>query len=94
MKIQFTRNVQFTRLIKINGRLKEFNFRKANSKAEGQFTVDVLDDSQQGNRIIFKMEPTDNRWRIIQTDYLPLWILQQEPAFNELIDEELKRYKS
>ena len=28
MQIQFTKNIQFTRLVKADGRLREFNFRK------------------------------------------------------------------
>ena len=64
MHIQFTKNIQFTRLLKADGRLKEFNFRKINGIKEGMFTVDVSDD--RGNRIIFRMQKEDNGWKIMQ----------------------------
>ena len=45
MQIQFTKNIQFTRLVKADGRLREFNFRKYRGE-EGEllFSVDVVDD--------------------------------------------------
>ena len=85
MKIEFIKNIQFSRLIKVNGRLKEFNFRKPNSK-ESPFTVDVIDD--RANRIIFKMQKTDDTWKILP-QVLPEWIIQGEAAFAEIIGEEL-----
>lgn len=87
MKLKFVRNIHFTRLIKIDGRLKEFNFRKANHHTKGHFSVDTID--QYGERIIFKMEKSAKGWFII-TPNLPDWIMEQEPRFNELIGEELK----
>lgn len=87
MELDFVKNIQFTRLIKVDGRLKEFNFRKPNSKQEGSFTVDVLDDS--GTRIIFSMQLIDNCWKIV-SHQLPGWVLESEPAFNEMIYEEFK----
>lgn len=53
METRFIKNIQFTKLIKIDGKLKEL-IRKSNSYPEGQFTIDVIDD--RGNRIIFNME--------------------------------------
>jgi hypothetical protein len=86
MHIQFTRNIQFTRLLKADGRLKEFNFRKINGIKEGMFTVDVSDD--RGNRIIFRMQKEDNGWKIIQ-QRLPQWIWENENNFHDLIEQEL-----
>ena len=63
MELKFVKNIQFTRLIKADGRLKEFNFRKPNGREEGLFTVDVIDD--RGNRIIFNMAKEENAWRIV-----------------------------
>ena len=88
MKIQFIKNIQFTRLVKAEGRLREFNFRKVNGIKDGMFTVDVSDD--RGNRIIFNMEKNDNQWKITSTAPLPDWITQNEAKFEELIEEELK----
>lgn len=87
MKLNFIKNIQFTKLIKVEGRLKEFNFRKPNGKQEGLFTVDVIDE--RGNRIIFNMEKTGDQWKIISSG-LPAWILNTETTFNEIIEEELK----
>ncbi|MBS1741424.1 MAG: hypothetical protein JST81_00190 [Bacteroidetes bacterium] len=89
MKITFNKNIQFTRLLKVHGRLREFNFRKANAHANGVFTVDVLDEeSPMGNRIIFKMELKDNEWKIV-TNGLPIWVLEKEATLREIIAEEL-----
>lgn len=87
MELKFVRNVQFTRLIKSDGQLKEFNFRKPNGKKEGSFTVDVIETG--GQRIIFNMEAIDGEWKIISND-LPGWILASEEALNEIIEEEFK----
>ena len=88
MKIQFIKNIQFTKLVKADNRLREFNFRKINSAKEGLFTVDVSDD--RGNRIIFNMENIDNHWKIASQTTLPDWITRNENKFEELIEEELK----
>jgi len=88
MELDFVKNIQFTKLIKVDGRLKEFNFRKPNSRHEGSFTVDVMDDN--GNRIIFRMELSDNNWKIASQQLLPEWVVKSEHAFNAMIDEEFK----
>jgi hypothetical protein len=90
MKIEFNKNVQFTKLVKAEGRLREFNFRKINSIKEGLFTVDVCDD--RGNRKIFNMKRVDNSWRIQLEENLPEWIISNEETLNALIDEELKNH--
>lgn len=87
MELKFIKNVQFTRLIKVDGRLKEFNFRKPNGKQEGPFTVDVIDS--KGKRIIFNMEMIENAWKIT-TEELPGWVLESENSFHDMIEEEFK----
>lgn len=87
MELKFVRNIQFTRLIKCDGQLKEFNFRKPNGKQEGPFTVDVID--AKANRIIFNMEMQDNNWKITTAD-VPTWVMQSEHDFHEIIEEEFK----
>jgi hypothetical protein len=86
MQIQFIRNIQFTRLVKAEGRLREFNFRKSNGLQEGLFTVDVSDD--RGNRIVFHMQKEEGIWKIIKQQ-LPAWIGENEGGFHTLIEEEL-----
>ncbi|MBC7535601.1 MAG: hypothetical protein H7258_07915 [Ferruginibacter sp.] len=91
MKITFNKNVQFTRLIKIGGRLREFNFRKANTTNKGLFTVDVLDDEgPQGNRIIFYMEYKETEWQI-QPQKLPSWVQGTEKQLDKIISEALEK---
>jgi hypothetical protein len=87
MIINTIRNIHFTRLVKANGRLREFNFRKANGEIAGIFHVDVSDD--RGNRHMFKMEKeSNNHWAIIDQP-LPGWVKDSEKHLHELIEEEL-----
>jgi hypothetical protein len=86
MQVQFIRNIQFTKLVKADGRQREFNFRKSNGLQEGLFTVDVSDD--RGNRIIFHMQREEGIWKIIKQQ-LPPWIWENEANFHSLIEEEL-----
>lgn len=87
MELKYVKNIQFTKLIKIDGRLKEFNFRKSNGKQEGLFTVDVIDE--KGKRIIFSMEMQDSSWKITNTE-LPAWVTDNENIFRDIIEEEFK----
>ncbi len=87
MELKYVKNIQFTRLIKCDGQLKEFNFRKSNGKLEGPFTVDVID--ARANRIIFNMEMVDGNWKIT-TENLPVWVMESEKDFHEIIEEEFK----
>jgi hypothetical protein len=87
MQFKFTKNIQFTKLIKANGRLKEFNFRKLNDHKEGMFTVDVVDE--RDSRVFFNIQKIDNSWKIVK-QALPQWVLENEQIFHEVIEEELK----
>ena len=90
MQLTFIKNIQFTKLIKADGRLREFNFRRYNSDNQQPaiFSVNVVDN--RDNRIIFEMKQEDNIWKIIKQASLPVWILQNETNFHESIAEELK----
>jgi hypothetical protein len=87
MRIQFIKNIHFTRLLKINGRLREFNLRKLKGTQEELFSVDVSDD--RGNRIMFQMQKDGNTWKITD-QHVPKWILENEDKLHELIEEELR----
>jgi hypothetical protein len=90
MQLSFIKNIQFTKLIKADGRLREFNFRRYNSGNQLQpaiFSVNVVDN--RDNRILFEMRKEDNLWKIIKQP-LPQWILENETNFHESIEEELK----
>ncbi|MEO5683600.1 MAG: hypothetical protein ABIQ88_13205 [Chitinophagaceae bacterium] len=87
MQIQFIKNIQFTRLIKADGHLREFNFRKLTGFQDELFTVDVSDD--RGNRIMYRMRKEDGVWKIIAQP-LPEWVIKNEAIFNDVIEEELR----
>ena len=87
MRIEFVKNIQFTRLVKVDGRLREFNFRKLGGPNEGIFTVDVSDD--RGNRLLFRLKKEGGEWKILPQQ-LPAWVLTKESDFHELIEEELR----
>ena len=86
MPIQFVKNIQFSKLIKAEGRLREFNFRKTGTGADEKCSVDTVDD--RGNRIIFSMFREGGAWKLSST-LLPKWICQYEVQLNEAIEEEI-----
>lgn len=87
MTTTFIKNIQFTKLIKVDGRLREFNFRKMTNAAGIQFSVDVSDD--KGNRIMLWLQKDNGNWTIQEPSTLPSWILKQESILHQLIEEEL-----
>ena len=88
MNIHFTRNIHFTKLVKTTDRLREFNFRMLPGTSNNLLHVDVPDD--RGNRIMFKMQRTDNNsWRIVEQE-LPAWVGESEKILNDAISEDVK----
>ena len=81
------KNIQFSKLVKTEGRLREFNLRKSNPNGKVMLFVDVTDD--RSNRIIFQMLKDNESWKI-QPQLLPDWIIKNENKFHELIEDELK----
>jgi hypothetical protein len=88
MPIQFVKNVQFSKLIKAEGRLREFNFRKTGTGSDEKCSVDTVDD--RGNRIIFSMFKEGGAWKLSST-LLPKWICQYEVQLNDAIEEEISQ---
>lgn len=82
LRMDFKRNIAFTSLIKINGRLSEFNFRK---RGESKYDIDTNDD--RGNRLFLKMEKQDNGWKIMDTS-VPAWLKLSEGLIDEAIKNE------
>jgi len=80
------KNVQFTKLLKADGLVREFNFRKRVVEEKTIFNVDVTDD--RANRISFDMEKQNNVWKLNQQQ-LPTWIANSEKDLHELIEHEL-----
>jgi hypothetical protein len=89
MNFEIKRNLQFTQLIKAEGRLREFNFTRLTGMMEGIFSLDVADD--RGNRIIFNLKQCENGWKLIE-DNLPYWITESEPQIQKHIEEKLSEY--
>jgi hypothetical protein len=86
MKLKFFKNIQFTKLIKAEGRLREFNFRRhGDALQKALFSIDTTDD--RGNRIVFEMLQKENDWKIAQTQ-LPVWILENEMNLQKVIEAE------
>ena len=85
MMLQFTRNVHFTKLVKIADRLREFNFRRVPDPSEQVFHGDVSDD--RGNRIVFRLRKEGNQWHIAEQG-LPQWLYSTENKLSEAISEE------
>jgi len=87
MQFDFKKNLQFTKLIKTDGRLREFNFRKLGGDRKGCFTIDVTDNN--GSRLMFQAKKEGESWKIEEKKNLPEWVLQNEAVFHKLIEEEL-----
>ena len=75
----FTKNIAFTLLIKINGRLREFNFRK-----RGELFYDGDTNDERGNRYFFKLEKENDGWKITGVT-LPSWLLESESLISGAI---------
>lgn len=82
----FLKNIQFTRLLKINSQLKEFNFRKSNATPDTLFTIDTSGD--KGNRITFHMHKVGEQWKMVELN-MPTWITDSEPLLEQAIIEEM-----
>jgi hypothetical protein len=89
MRTTYFKNIQFSQLVKTDGRLREFNFRRHNDdNGIIIFSVDVCDN--RSNRIMFSMRREDNSWKIVPQE-LPSWIMLYEKNFHELIEGELSK---
>ncbi|RYG36008.1 MAG: hypothetical protein EOO01_31095 [Chitinophagaceae bacterium] len=83
----YTRNIAFTVLIKINGRLKEFNFRRRSSSL-----YDVDTNDERGERYFFKAEYLHDRWAVSGAD-LPAWLSQGEKIIADTLLEQEKTFQ-
>ncbi len=69
------KNIQFTKLIKAGGRLREFNFRKSQGLHDKMFTIDVANERGDRFYLIFRLK--DQHW------------MQETKNLNSLIEEVL-----
>ncbi|GAB3413075.1 hypothetical protein [Niabella aquatica] len=73
MHTSFIKIIHFSRLVKINNRLREFNFKKNNNAGDYVFDVDTADD--RGNRLFFRLtKNNDNQWSLDSKQPIPDWI--------------------
>jgi len=77
------RNIQFTKLIKTGGRLREFNFRKSKGKEGPMFTIDVADPKDERHYLIFRYK--ENRW-VLEKKNLVAWIEEALPQIAVAIE--------
>ena len=82
--MRFIPNIQFTCLVKCEGKHREFNFRKRNMAVIPYYDVDTVDLA--GNRFQFSMDKASDQWIIRELD-LPLWILEAESELSNKINE-------
>jgi len=83
MHTSFIKIIHFSRLVKINNRLREFNFKKNNNAGDYVFDVDTADD--RGNRLFFRLvKNSDNQWSIDSKQPIPDWI---ESHLQQLVTE-------
>ena len=80
MPLLFVPNIAFTSLIKMEGRVHEFNFRKKN---EAVFEADSTDE--RGNRIFFELSRQSDNWTITSQN-LPSWVIRNEDLVIKAIE--------
>ena len=75
------KNLHFTLLIRIHGRLREFNFRK---RPDQHYDADVADD--RGNRIQFRILWQEEA-KQIKGDNLPSWVTSNHEGIIEALEK-------
>ena len=77
------KNIQFTKLIKADGQLREFNFHRSANIDGPIFTVDVADMKGQRHYVLFKLDHSE--WKL-KTSHFPGWIGEVLPILREAIE--------
>ena len=78
------RHIAFTKLIKAEGRLREFNFRRRAGLQGPIYDIDVSD--QSGKRHYFHLQQLGNEWQAINQE-IPAWITDALPSIQAFIAE-------
>ena len=76
------KNIQFTRLIKAGGRLREFNFRKSQGLNNALFSIDVVNDNSDRHYLLYSL--VNGTW-ILETKRVIPWIEEVLPQVEEAI---------
>ncbi len=77
--MNLTKLIQFSLLIRINDRLREFNFLQ---RTPTLYDTNVSDE--RGNRFMFKLVKENEIWKV-QGQNIPSWITENEVALNEAL---------
>lgn len=77
-------NIAFTIVIKINGRLKEFNFRKRSDNL-----YDANTNDEYSIRYYFQMQKDDKTGWQISGHSLPAWIPNSQHIISEALDNQI-----
>jgi hypothetical protein len=80
----FKKNIHFTKLIKVNGRAREFNFRKKYLSEVAIYDIDVSDE--KGDRHYISMRQDKGIWTI-QENNIHAWLKDTHPDLNAAIKE-------
>jgi len=83
--MNFQKQIQFSKHLKADGRLKEFNFLKLNNVELPTYRVDVSDE--RGRRYIFKLSNDGKHWKI-SGDELPKWLIETEDMLQKVVHAE------
>ena len=73
-------NIAFSLLVKISGRLREFNFRQ---RSDLNYDTDTSDE--RGNRCIFRVVKENGAWKITGRE-LPNWLLENDFILHEPLE--------
>jgi hypothetical protein len=77
----FRKNIQFTKLIKVNGRAREFNFRKKQLSGEAIYDIDVSDE--RGERHYISLRQQNGSWAI-EGNNVPAWL---QNVYTDIVKE-------
>ena len=80
-------NITFTILIKVNGRLREFNFRKRRD-----LFYDTDTNDERDNRYTFRMIRENDQWKISGSE-IPDWISKNEALISQSLENYLAENK-
>jgi hypothetical protein len=78
-------HLAFSTLVKAEGRLREFNFRRKQQDGIPVYEVDVSDE--RGNRHYFSLAQQDQQWSV-NPKFLPSWIASVMPQLPAVIREQ------
>jgi hypothetical protein len=84
LPVKLDRQIQFSKAIKANGVIREFNFLKIKTAAVPTYHVDVSDE--RGNRHYFSLVYENQGWIIPKTT-LPAWVMAVQHEIAAAVNE-------